>query len=83
MGDIFNVAKLTNLLRATLCALQGAEFAVDWVRDGKSGSTAMRSAYYAAVLLDPGVAGISGMELLRTARASGNHVPVLLLTECE
>ncbi|MBN3764179.1 response regulator transcription factor [Burkholderia sp. Ac-20365] len=63
------------------CALKSADYNVDWVRDGKSGSTAIASAYYAFVLLNPGVAGVCGMDLLRSSRAAGSRVPVLLLTE--
>jgi two-component system OmpR family response regulator len=67
--------------RKILGALRNAYYVVDWVRDGKSGGIAMRSTYYAAVLLNPHVADINGVELLRTTRSLGNRVPVLLLTE--
>jgi two-component system OmpR family response regulator len=40
----------------------------------------MDAAEYTVVLLDLGLPGLSGIELLRSARASGNPVPVLILT---
>jgi two-component system, OmpR family, response regulator len=61
-------------------ALKDADYAVDWVRDGPSGRDAMAAASYTAVLLDLGLPGMSGIELLKSARANGIAVPVLILT---
>ena len=61
-------------------ALKDADYSVDWVRDGVAGSAAMEAADYTVVLLDIGLPGISGIELLRSARTGGNPVPVLILT---
>jgi two-component system OmpR family response regulator len=61
-------------------ALKDADFAVDWVRDGVTGGEAMGAADYTVVLLDIGLPGMSGIDLLRAARAGGNPVPVLILT---
>ncbi|SAK72312.1 two component transcriptional regulator [Caballeronia arationis] len=66
----------TSLLRA----LKDADYAVDWVRDGVAGSEAMAAANYTVVLLDLGLPGMTGIELLRQARTRGNTVPVLILT---
>lgn len=55
-------------------------FAVDWVQDGVQGDAALKAEPYAAVVLDLGLPGLSGLELLRRARAAGNAVPVLILT---
>jgi two-component system, OmpR family, response regulator len=63
-----------------LRALKVADCSVDWVRDGKAGSVAINTAYYAVVLLDPGLSGAGGIDLLRALRAAGNDVPVLILT---
>jgi CheY-like chemotaxis protein len=63
-----------------LRALKGADCSVDWVRDGKAGSVAINTAYYAVVLLDPGLSGAGGIDLLRSLRAAGNDVAVLILT---
>ncbi len=61
-------------------ALQDADYSVDWVRDGNAGSAAIAAAEYTVVLLDLGLPGMGGIELLRSARAAGNTVPVLILT---
>jgi two-component system, OmpR family, response regulator len=66
--------------QSLLRALKDAEFNVDWVRDGIAGRTALAATEYTVVLLDLGLPGMDGIELLRTARASGNAVPVLILT---
>src|ERR1700761_7257484 len=62
-----------------LRALKDADYSVDWVRDGESGSVAIGAAYYAVALVGLGVPGIGGIDVLRTARAAGNDVPVLIL----
>ncbi|HXZ08868.1 MAG TPA: response regulator transcription factor [Paraburkholderia sp.] len=61
-------------------ALKNAHYTVDWIRDGKSASVAIDSTSYAAVLLDIGQPGIGGIGLLRSLRAAGNRVPVMMLT---
>jgi two-component system response regulator QseB len=60
--------------------LRDRGFAVDWVRDGTAADTARRSGDYAAVVLDIGLPRRSGLEVLRTWRARGDRIPVLLLT---
>lgn len=66
--------------RKLLSALRGAEYGVDWVRDGESGRNAMASAYYAVVLLNASVPRLGGIDFLKASRAAGNRIPVLLLT---
>jgi two-component system OmpR family response regulator len=63
-----------------LRALKGADCSVDWVRDGKAGSVAINTAYYAVVLLDLDLSGAGSLDLLRSLRAAGNDVPVVILT---
>jgi DNA-binding response OmpR family regulator len=57
---------------------------VDWVRDGRAGWAAACSEPYAAVLLDLGLPGRSGLDLLRQLRAEAplahRGVPVLIVT---
>src|SRR5690554_320646 len=53
---------------------------VDWVLDGRQADTALATGSYDALVLDLGLPGLSGMELLRRTRASGKSVPVLILT---
>ena len=61
-------------------ALKGADYVVDWVRDGNTGKDAIGNAYYAVALLNMGLPGLCGIELLKASRAAGNSVPVLLLS---
>jgi DNA-binding response OmpR family regulator len=65
---------------AVTAGLGQSGFAVDWVRDGASGDTALTSNEYAAVVLDLGLPRLSGLDLLRRQRARSNTVPVLILT---
>ncbi len=55
-------------------------FAVDWVRNGAAGQSALADNQYTATLLDIGLPGRSGLEVLRSARAAGDRTPILILT---
>ncbi|HSD42606.1 MAG TPA: response regulator [Burkholderiales bacterium] len=55
-------------------------YAVDWVRDGKGAEAALGTEPYAAVLLDLGLPRKDGLQVLRTARAKRNDVPILVIT---
>lgn len=55
-------------------------FQADWVQDGREAQAAIRTEPFAAVVLDLGLPGLTGIELLRGERARGNKVPVLVLT---
>ena len=66
--------------QSLFCALKGAAYTDDWVRDGKAGKDAIGNAYYAVALLNLGLPGICGIDLLKASRAAGNSVPVLLLS---
>lgn len=55
-------------------------YAVDWVRDGDAAGQAALTHAYAAVLLDLGLPGRSGLEVLRNLRARGNIAAVLIVT---
>jgi len=55
-------------------------FDTDWVKDGCEGQLAMQTEPFGAVVLDLGLPGRSGLEVLRGERARGNKVPVLILT---
>ena len=61
-------------------ALGREGMAVDWVRTGTDGAEALATGGHALVLLDIGLPGMSGLELLRSARRKGNAVPVLVIT---
>jgi len=65
---------------ALATGLKQRGFAPDWVQDGREAQTAMRVEPFAAIVLDLGLPGLAGLELLRSERARGNKVPVLILT---
>ncbi len=55
-------------------------FTVDWFRDGLDGGEALFRAPYDAVVLDLGLPGRGGLDVLRDWRSSGRREPVLILT---
>jgi two-component system OmpR family response regulator/two-component system response regulator QseB len=55
-------------------------FEADWVQNGREAQTAIAVEPFAAIVLDLGLPGLSGLDLLRRERARGNKVPVLILT---
>jgi DNA-binding response OmpR family regulator len=61
-------------------ALGGNGWSVDWVKDGLLAQSALADGDYACVLLDLGLPKRDGIEVLRKARADGDHTPVLVLT---
>jgi two-component system response regulator QseB len=54
--------------------------AVDWARDGGAAEFALHAESYDLVLLDLGLPGKSGLELLSGLRGRGETLPVLILT---
>ena len=50
------------------------------MQDGRDAQAAIRVEPFAAVVLDLGLPGLGGLELLRGERGRGNKVPVLILT---
>ena len=61
-------------------ALRDAAYAVDWVREGGNALESARSQEYGVVLLDLGLPGKDGMQVLRALRARQNPVPILIVT---
>lgn len=61
-------------------ALKDASYAVDWVRDGATALSAAGTQGYGIVLLDLGLPRKDGVEVLRSIRARGDPVPVLVIT---
>src|SRR3569832_1531985 len=61
-------------------ALGANGWSVDWVKDGMLAQSALGDGDYACVLLDLGLPKRDGIEVLRKARETGDHTPVLVLT---
>lgn len=60
--------------------LRMAGFAVDWTRDGLQTQAALREQAYAVLLLDIGLPGLDGLQLLQWLRAEDRPVPVLVVS---
>ncbi len=65
---------------ALATGLKQRGFETDWVRDGRDAQAAIRLEPFAAIVLDLGLPGLGGLELLRGERGRDNKVPVLILT---
>jgi DNA-binding response OmpR family regulator len=61
-------------------ALRTSGFDVAWAKDGESALASLAQETFLAMVLDLGLPGISGMEVLQTVRKGGNNIPVLILT---
>ncbi|MRS14892.1 transcriptional regulator TctD [Enterobacteriaceae bacterium RIT691] len=61
-------------------ALVQGGFAVDSVFDGKAADHLLQSETYALAVLDIGMPGLDGLEVVQRLRRRGQTVPVLLLT---
>lgn len=70
-------AMLADAVRA---GLQQDEWKVDWVRDAASAKLSLMDHAYAAVLLDLGLPGGSGLAVLESLRSGYDATPVLIVT---
>src|SRR5512147_3087490 len=61
-------------------ALQDAGMSVDWTKNGEDGEAALSAGGYTLVLLDIGLPGKSGIDVLRAARKSGDKTPLMVIT---
>lgn len=61
-------------------ALQDAAYAADWVQNGLTALSALKGQHYDLVLLDLGLPGKDGLDVLDALRARGNSVPVLIMS---
>ena len=61
-------------------SLGDAGMAVDWTRDGEDADEALAITAYDMILLDLGLPGRSGIELLRRLRGRRDATPVLIVT---
>ncbi|MBC8636122.1 response regulator transcription factor [Caballeronia sp. EK] len=60
--------------------LRESSYAVDWVRDGKLALTSLTTHVYDAILLDLGLPGADGIDVLRSVRRGAHHVPLIIIT---
>lgn len=65
---------------AVQAALRDASYAVDWVRNGAEVPAAVGSQHYDMVLLDLGLPGQDGQQVLRRLRSAGKTLPLLIIT---
>lgn len=61
-------------------ALHRENYSVDWMKNGESALAAIGSTNFDAMILDIGLPGISGLDVLKKARKHGYGFPVLILT---
>jgi DNA-binding response OmpR family regulator len=66
--------------RSLVRALEDMGMTVDWCRDGLQGQAAIAAGAHDLVLLDLGLPGKSGMDVLKTMRASGNRTSLFIIT---
>jgi two-component system OmpR family response regulator len=64
-------------------ALRQSGYAVDCVEDGERADTALVGDRFDLLILDLGLPLLSGLEVLRRARARGARLPILILTAAD
>jgi two-component system, OmpR family, response regulator len=69
----------TMLGKALVRGLKRNGLTVDWTRNGSDGHTALRRCEHGIALLDIGLPGMTGFEILKAARAS-RVPPILVIT---
>lgn len=60
--------------------LKSEGYAVDWVKDGNSATIALDTTEFSLVILDLGLPGKDGIQVLKDLRRRKNHTPVLITT---
>lgn len=61
-------------------ALKDASYAADWVKNGQTALTTLGCQHYDMVLLDLGLPGKDGLEVLASIRAKDNPIPLVIIT---
>jgi two-component system response regulator TctD len=61
-------------------ALQQSQFQVDWVNDGRLVRQSLKATRYDTLILDLGLPGRDGHDVLADLRDAGQRLPVLILT---
>jgi len=60
--------------------LRDASYASDWIKNGQDALNVLTSQHYDLILLDLGLPGKDGLEVLKTIRAKHNPIPELIIT---
>jgi two-component system OmpR family response regulator len=66
--------------QAVVQALRDADYAVDWVTDGLTASDVLATQEFGFVLLDLGLPGRDGLQVLELLRQRGSQVPTVIVT---
>jgi two-component system, OmpR family, response regulator len=61
-------------------ALRDLGMSVDWVTDGLDGEEALTAGEHALVLLNLGLPGKQGLQLLKAIRTAGSRVPIIIIS---
>ncbi|MDD5028786.1 MAG: response regulator [Rhodoferax sp.] len=61
-------------------ALEQSGFQVDWVNDGRMVRVSLKATRYDALILDLGLPGLDGHDVLANLRQADHRLPVLILT---
>ena len=68
------------IAQAVAANLKDSGYAVDWVKNGSQVSTALQAQNYDLLLLDLGLPGKDGLDVLTQIRHEGSQTPVLIVT---
>lgn len=80
MRDILFLEDDPLLARSIIDELEYASYGVDWVQEGDDAADAVFDQRYRLYLFDVNVPGLSGFDLLKQLRESGDHTPTIFLT---
>jgi two-component system, OmpR family, response regulator len=61
-------------------ALRDLGMSVDWITDGLDGEEALAAGEHTLVLLNLGLPGKQGLQLLKAIRIAGSRVPIIIIT---
>ncbi len=64
-------------------SLRAAGYAVDAVGNGQAADAALSAQHFDMLILDLGLPGLAGLEVLRRLRARHSRIPVLILTAAD
>jgi len=68
------------IAEAATCGLKDSGYAVDWIKNGGQVVSAVQAQPYDLILLDLGLPGCDGLQILAELRAAGCSVPILIVT---